>query len=419
MNHEAQVEILRELITQMDQHTTCDAGRVVANRVDAYTSPSLARQEWETFFANHPQVVGLSGELPRPGSYLTCNDFRIPVLATRDNTGRFRAFLNACRHRGAELASEPRGEQVRFTCPFHGWTYRNDGTLMGVRAAEHFGQVEKPCLNLVELPSLEAHGLLIVHPRVDGVIDEDALFGDGFGAELDAWDLGQADYRGESVLDMPVNWKIANDTFGEIYHFATLHKNTLANLLHGDAATYREFGRNHRICLANRYLDVMRTLPEQEWTVRDGAVIAYYLFPNIQIVLLNSMLAVARIYPDPDKVGQSLTRVSHYAMPHLESKLQDTSAVQQIGGENLYVADMAKPIELSLEASAELFLSTVEHEDYAMGVKSQAAANSGLIDYFVFGRNEPALHHFHNNYRAALGQPALPDYDPAVHRAHA
>lgn len=419
MHHEAQVEILRELIDRLDQRTTCDAGRVVANRADVYTSQTLARQEWDAFFVNHPQVIGLSGELPRPGSFLTCNDFRIPVLATRDNEGRFRAFVNACRHRGAELASEQRGDQIRFTCPFHGWTYRNDGTLMGVRQADQFGTVDKPCLNLVELPSVEMHGLLIVHPKVDGIIDTDALFAHGFGEELATWGLDQAEYRGESILDMPVNWKIANDTFGEVYHFATLHKNTLANLLHGDVATYREFGRQHRICLANKYLDVMRTLPEKEWTVRDGAVIAYYLFPNIQIVLLNSMLAVARIYPDPDKVGQSLTRVSHYAMPHLESRLSDTTSTQQIKGENLYGADMARPIELSLEASAELFLSTVEHEDYAMGVKSQATANSGLIEYFVFGRNEPALHHFHNNYRAALGEPPLPDYDPAIHRAHA
>ncbi|MEN9726133.1 MAG: anthranilate 1,2-dioxygenase large subunit [Pseudomonadota bacterium] len=414
MEHARQVEILRELITRMDDGTTCDAGRVAVNRADVYTCEKLARQEWDTFFANHPQMIGLSGELPKPGSYLTVNDFRIPVLATRDQQGRFRAFVNACRHRGAELVSGARGEQARFTCAFHGWTYRNDGTLMGIRSGEQFGAVDKACLNLIELPSLEIHGLLFVHPREDGVINVDEILGD-FGPELAAWDLAKAEYAGESVLDMPVNWKIANDTFGEVYHFNTLHRNTLAHLLHGDVATYREFGRNHRICVPSKFIDTLRHQPESQWTIRDGAVVAYYLFPNIQIVLLNSMLALAKIYPDAQRVGQSLTRVSHYGLPHIASQLANSDAAQKLSGENVYAADMAKPVEFSLEASAELFLSTVEHEDYAMGVKTQAAANSGLIKEFVFGRNEPALHHFHNNYREMLGQGPLPEY--RAHRA--
>ena len=32
---------------------------------------------------------------------------------------------------------------------------------------------------------------------------------------------------------------------------------------------------------------------------------------------------------------------------------------------------------------------------------------NGQLKEILFGRNEPALHHFHSNYRAALGQPEL------------
>ena len=55
----------------------------------------------------------------------------------------------------------------------------------------------------------------------------------------------------------------------------------------------------------------------------------------------------------------------------------------------------------------EIFDSTIEQEDYQMGETTQQAAQSGLLDHVVFGRNEPALHHFHRNYREALGQPPL------------
>jgi hypothetical protein len=40
--------------------------------------------------------------------------------------------------------------------------------------------------------------------------------------------------------------------------------------------------------------------------------------------------------------------------------------------------------------------------------RSQRGADSGMIEYSIFGRNEPALHHYHNTYREALGMEPLP-----------
>ena len=60
-----------------------------------------------------------------------------------------------------------------------------------------------------------------------------------------------------------------------------------------------------------------------------------------------------------------------------------------------------------VETSMEVFSSTVEQEDYAMGEMQQRAAESGMLKEIVFGRNEPALHHFHRNYREALNMPPL------------
>jgi hypothetical protein len=96
MKHAKQVEILAELFRQIDMGVNIDAGGQLLNPAEVYTSREIAAQEWHGLFRNHPQIIGLSSDLPTCGSYLTADDFGVPVLATRDSGGRLRAFVNAC-----------------------------------------------------------------------------------------------------------------------------------------------------------------------------------------------------------------------------------------------------------------------------------------------------------------------------------
>jgi hypothetical protein len=104
MKRETELSILKELMLQLDEKRNVDAGVLLRNPTSVYTCPEIAARERELLFRRHPQLIALSGSLPKPGSYLTVDDFGVPVLATRDAEGRFRAFVNACRHRGARLA---------------------------------------------------------------------------------------------------------------------------------------------------------------------------------------------------------------------------------------------------------------------------------------------------------------------------
>ena len=119
MKHALQIEILKELIDQIDSGKNVDAGVQYRMPVTSYVCRATAEEEWQAFFQNHPQLIGLSGDLPVPGSFFTLDDFSTPVLATRDKHGKFHAFLNACRHRSVKVAMEERGNKSRFTCPFH------------------------------------------------------------------------------------------------------------------------------------------------------------------------------------------------------------------------------------------------------------------------------------------------------------
>ncbi|MDT5192710.1 MAG: glycine betaine catabolism, partial [Mycobacterium sp.] len=81
-----------------------------------------------------------SRDLPNPGSFKRVQVGRESVLVVRGRDGALRAFLNICRHRGAQLCTEPEGEVRRtLQCPYHAWTYGLDGKLV---AAPNLGTLK-------------------------------------------------------------------------------------------------------------------------------------------------------------------------------------------------------------------------------------------------------------------------------------
>ena len=409
MKREVELGILKELLRQLDEKVNIDAGVMYKNPTSVYTSAEVAQNEWQTLFRNHPQLIALSGSLPEPGSFMTVDDFGVPVLATRDPDGRFRAFVNACRHRGVRVAQEARGQQDHFVCPFHNWVYSNRGELSAIPVQDQFGEIDKSCHGLLELPAVERDGLLWVHPQVDGVIDLDSQLG-GLAPEIASWGFGDGMVQmEETVIDRRLNWKFANDTFGETYHFKRLHKNTLGQIFHGDALAYEEFGRNHRFVIATKRIDEMRKLPESEWSLLAATSPLYYLFPNIQFSFGEGTVSLIKIYPHPKDPGRSITRVLHYFNSEKLEQVAEADDNAAVTAGNTYdLATIEKEdVVLTLSAFTEVFDSTIEQEDYLMGELQQRSAEAGQLDHVLFGRNEPALHHYHSHFREALGMEPL------------
>lgn len=384
MRHPVQVEVLRELLDQLNAGVNADAGGLRAAPASVYTCPDYARREWETLFKGYPQIVGMTGDLPESGSFITTEDLGFPILVTRGADGKVHAFLNSCRHRGAMVTTERRGRAKTFSCPFHAWTYDSSGALVGVPMADHFGPIDRSCLGLIRLPCVEHLGFLMVHPDPNGVIDVDDVF-EGVADDISHWNWSGYVLGLEQTLDMKLNWKLAADTFGETYHFKRLHKDTLAANFHGDVLSYRTFRRNHRMVLCLRGIDELRGRPEAEWRIQQGGFPVYFLFPNVMVNVGDRRIAVVRIYPNPSDPGRSISRIGYYFEP----------------------AVLAEDSSLALTFS-EGFTAIVGAEDYATAETTQRALASGLQSHVLFGRNEPPLHHYHNTFRRALGEPPLP-----------
>ena len=99
MESKEQLRLLKGLIDHLDNKTNIDAGGIIRAPADTYTSKERFEQEWENFFLNHPQIIGMSGDLDKPGTFITTEDFGVPILAVRNKQGEFKAYANVCAHK--------------------------------------------------------------------------------------------------------------------------------------------------------------------------------------------------------------------------------------------------------------------------------------------------------------------------------
>jgi phenylpropionate dioxygenase-like ring-hydroxylating dioxygenase large terminal subunit len=218
--------------------------------------------------------------------------------------------------------------------------------------------------------------------------------GEWFNDEFPTWNFAELVPLTQQVFDTGCNWKLAMDTFGETYHFSVLHRDTLFNGFHGNVQCYDEAGHLHRMILCKRDIDAMRLLPEEQWDITVAGLPVYWIFPNVILLPFDAGCFLVRAYPDRNDPGRHVSHVSFYLKP----------ALAAIGDEiTVFAADIA-----------EKFSHVIRDEDYAMASSQQTAANSGALRHVIFGRNEPALHHYHNTYLALLGLEQLPLLDEAA-----
>ena len=103
----------------------------------------------------------------------------------------------------------------------------------------------------------------------------------------------------------------------------------------------------------------------------------YHLFPNVQFLADSNTATLIRMYPDENNPGRSITRVTFY---YSEEAIQAVEAQQAAGVEsgNVYDRDGREDAIGGIEALLEVFHSTIEKEDYAMGEMQQRAAETGI-----------------------------------------
>jgi len=177
-----------------------------------YISPERLETEKTSLFWRFPIGLAHIDMLRNPGDYVLRDLAGRSVLIVRGKDGEIRAFLNACRHRAAELVTEPCGQAERLICPYHAWTYTLDGSLFGIPGAQGFVDVDRTELGLVRFPSIVRYGMIWVVPTPGRAPDWDAWFAP-VDSELSDLRLEEhVAYRSREVV-VNANWKSVNDAF--------------------------------------------------------------------------------------------------------------------------------------------------------------------------------------------------------------
>ncbi|WP_280658996.1 Rieske 2Fe-2S domain-containing protein [Geodermatophilus sp. DF01_2] len=104
-----------------------------------FTDEEISELEMTSIFEGNWVYLAHESQLPNPGDYFTTYIGRQPVVTTRDKNGELHCLINACAHRGAMLRRRKTDNRMTLTCPFHGWTFRNDGALLKVKDPDGAG----------------------------------------------------------------------------------------------------------------------------------------------------------------------------------------------------------------------------------------------------------------------------------------
>ncbi|WP_211202330.1 aromatic ring-hydroxylating oxygenase subunit alpha [Salicibibacter cibarius] len=253
-----------------------------------YTDPEIFNLELDNIFKNTWVYVAHESEVANKGDYKTTYIGDQPVIVTRGaDEPEFHVMFNRCRHKGASVCQQEKGNANFFRCAYHGWTYQNNGKLTGMPFPDGYADdFKKEDMGLLHVPRVESYRGFIfasinenvpsleehlgyAKKYIDYVVDEDS---EGIGLTA-----GSHKYAYDG------NWKLQIENTIDPYHlnfthhsfFKILEKNT------GKKINFKKMHNNERI----KDLGNGHSLYELDGDIGIGALpFNLIIFPNLGFV---------------------------------------------------------------------------------------------------------------------------------------
>ena len=366
------IEMARHNLRNLEARTIEQAPDVYRVPVEHYFDQARWERELDQVFRRVPLMLAMTAEIPEPGDYKAMEAAGVPVLINRDADGTVRAFVNMCSHRGAQIMAQGRGNTHRFTCPYHAWSYNQQGELIGILAPKDFGDIDRDCHGLTALPVTERAGLIWVGLNPQMPVDFDTFLS-GYDEVLEAFGFANWHFHDARIVQGP-NWKIAYDGYLDLYHLPILHRNTFGPDF-PNQALYYPFGPHQRVSSPDPGLLELKNLDESQWPSDKLINGVWTIFPHVSIASFDSggpCVMISQLFPG-NSPGESYT-VQNYLMRDKPDEATKVAA----------------------DAQFKFLEYVVQEEDYATGLKQQTALRTGAKPYVMFGRNEWGGQRFHD-----------------------
>ena len=220
------LDVSREMITGL-----VDRQNGLVSR-DIFVNPDLYKIEQERIFSRVWLLIGLEDQVKKPGDYFVSRMGEESVILSRGRDNTLHVFLNSCRHRGMKVCRYDEGNTPVFTCPYHGWSYAGDGSLVGVPRYKdaYREELDKSQWGLVEVAQIHNFKGTIwatwdpKAPSFDEYVGDMKQFMGMFLSKPDGTE-GELESIGVLKWPMPCNWKLGPDNFiGDNYHGTTTHQ---------------------------------------------------------------------------------------------------------------------------------------------------------------------------------------------------
>lgn len=307
-----------------------------------------------------------SAALPQNGSYIARNASKTPLLVVRGEDGEVRAFINACRHRGMQVANGSGCKKKAFVCPYHAWTYSLEGKLKRIPGEDGFPDLNKDDHGLVEVSAIEKGG--IVYVQQDGQIDINSLE-----KCLNYFTDDQEMFQQGEVTDK-ANWKLLTETLLEGYHIKSLHRDTFYPYGLDNINLVETFGPNSRVIFPFKRIEKLRDLQPNERKIKGTVTAVYHLFPNASVSLLSKHSNLTIMEP----IAPNQVKLVTYLMTNPETK-GSTANLEDARRDALFVNESGQD----------------EDREAARAIQETVTAPANT--HLTFGYFEKAIVNFHSH----------------------
>ena len=193
-----------------------------------FTDPAILELEKRRVFEHCWVYAGHESEIPRPGDFRARHVAGRPIILVRGSDNEVRVLLNTCTHRGSLVCRQPSGNTKSFQCPYHAWTFSNQGDLIGVPGedaySEAFDRRELALATPTRVESYRGFIFISFNPAIEGLVDYLAGAREYLDLVCDQSEAGMEIVGGTQLYSMRANWKLLVENSLDGYHAPITHQ---------------------------------------------------------------------------------------------------------------------------------------------------------------------------------------------------